>query len=644
MCLKRINVLNSETTNKIAAGEVVERPSSVVKELVENSIDAASKNITIEIVDGGQKSIKITDDGIGIHPDDIECAFKPHATSKIESIEDIYKISTMGFRGEALPSIASVSNIALKSRREEFDFGKEIAIEGGKIDNINEVGCSRGTVIEVRNLFFNVPARQKFLKSSQREAALISDIIMRLALANSNISFKFFKNGKKSFATYCTDDLSETIRSLYGKEVYNNIISFEKHSDIASVHGYIGNSEISRGSRNRQSIFVNKRLIKSKMITAAVENAFKSFLTINKFPFFVLFIDIYPEYIDVNVHPTKSEIKFQQDRSIFKLVFDGVHEALRNSFRDTFNISFEEEILPKAPFKDDDNIKDITVNNNKVDDGVHSKIQNEMVEMVDSKIAQIPIDLKSIHSQKENNILNNDEKYSKIDYNTSYKKEFVKEDDIKTTDGLICEKETHINIESRTPKFQELRVIGQFNRTYIIAEANKELYLIDQHAAHEKILFEKFRKEIACRKVVSQILLAPVVKELMPEDFICFVENKDIFKSAGFNIEVFGDNTISIREVPIILGKPDIKSFFMEILDNLKDLGSGKAADVKYNAIATMACRAAVKAHDELSEEEMKYLLNDLRYIDEPFTCPHGRPTIIKFTLGELEKKFKRIQ
>jgi DNA mismatch repair protein MutL len=647
--LKRINVLSPETTNKIAAGEVVERPSSVVKELVENSIDADSENITIEVVDGGQKNIKITDDGTGIHPDDVEDAFKPHATSKIANIEDIYKISTMGFRGEALSSIASISNIILKSRRDGFDFGKEIAVEGGKIESINEIGCSRGTVMEVRSLFFNVPARQKFLKSSQRETALISDIIMRLALANSNISFKFFKNGKKSFVTYGTDNLSETIRCLYGKEVYNNIISFEKHSDIASVHGYIGNAEISRGSRNRQSIFVNKRLIKSKMITAAVENAFKSFLTINKFPFFVLFIDIYPEYIDVNVHPTKSEIKFQRDRSIFKLVFDAVHEALRNSFSDTFNISFEEEeFLPKVPSKvNADSSEEIAVSNNKVgygnkiDDEYNSKIQSEIV---GTKITQIPIDLKPTHSQKENNILNNDEKYSKIDYNTSYKKEFVKEDAAKITDDLTENKEIYENNEAKTYKFQELRVIGQFNKTYIIAEANKELYLIDQHAAHEKVLFEKFRKEIACRKVVSQILLTPVVKELMPEDFIYFIENKDIFKDAGFNIEVFGDNTISIREVPVILGKPDIKNFFMEILDDLKDMGSGKAADVKYNAIATMACRAAVKAHDELSEEEMKYLLNDLRYIDEPFTCPHGRPTIIKFTLGELERKFKRIQ
>lgn len=669
--MKRINVLNTETTNKIAAGEVVERPSSVVKELVENSIDAEAKNITVEIFDGGQESIKITDDGIGIHPDDVERAFLTHATSKISTVEDIYKITTLGFRGEALPSIASVSNVTLKSRRDGFDFGKEIHICGGKIEDIKEIGCSKGTTMEVRNLFFNVPARQKFLKSSQRESALISDSLMRLALANPNISFKFLKNGKKAFSTYGTDDLKETIRALYGKEVFNNIISFEKHSDIASIHGYIGNSEISRGSRNRQSIFVNKRLIKSPMITAAVENAFKSFLTINKFPFFVLFIDIYPEYIDVNVHPTKSEIKFQEDRSIFKLVFDSVHEALKKSLTDSFNIPVDEE---------ENDIEENISAGREISSNSFQMIKDNKEEYKSLEMNQIPIDLKSISKESSGEMINkgymsfdlkgttqSDREETKNDLSDDNKeisnfKEYVlnKQKDVTESNiiaenndkdfhqqDLVVNRKEELEVpkeEIRYAKFPELRVIGQFNKTYIIGEVNSELYLIDQHAAHEKILFEQYMREVEKRQVISQILLTPLVQELSPEEFIYYMENEKVFKDAGFIIEDFGENTISIREVPVIIGKLKIKKLFLDILDDLKNMGNGKTSDRIFAAIARKACRAAVKAHDKLSNEEMNYLVNNLRYIDEPFTCPHGRPTIIRFTLTELEKKFKRIQ
>ncbi len=334
----RINILEVETSNKIAAGEVVERPSSVVKELVENSIDAGAKNISIEIFEGGQKNIKVIDDGSGIHIDDIEKAFLPHATSKIKYVEDIYNIHTLGFRGEALPSIASVSRTTLNSRTKESTVGKEISQSSGDILYVKEIGCNVGTTIEVKDLFFNVPARQKFLKTPQRESALISDILGRLALANNEISFKLLNNDKKVLSTYSSTNLSDTIRYIYGKEVVDNIISFEKFNDIMSVHGYIGKADISRGSRNRQSIFVNKRYIKSGLITAAVENAFKSFLTINKFPFFVIFLDIFPEYIDINVHPQKTEIKFQEDKAVFKIVFDAVHSAIADSLRGNFDI------------------------------------------------------------------------------------------------------------------------------------------------------------------------------------------------------------------------------------------------------------------------------------------------------------------
>lgn len=644
--MKRINVLGIETSNKIAAGEVVERPYSVVKELVENSIDSNAKNITVEIVDGGQKSIKVIDDGNGIHPDDIEKAFMPHATSKINSIDDVYNIDTMGFRGEALASIAAVSNTVLKSRIEEFDYGKEISISGGNLQYIEDAGSNIGTTIEVNDIFYNVPARLKFLKSSSRESAYISDILDRLALANPHISFKFINNNKKSMNTYGTGKLIDVIRSIYGKSISENIISFEKHTDVLSIHGFIGNSEISKGSRNHQSIFVNRRYVKNKLITAAVEKAFKSFLTINKFPFFIIFLDIFPEYIDVNVHPTKSEIKFRDDREIFKITFDAVHEALRNFLKDSFSISTNEE-EENEYFKRDASKEEVQTiqfpidlnsftekayknenfgNNKSYDSSCFNNFNNEVTCL------------------KENTMEKNNSNDILLKESNVYR-ELTKNDlTLDSQKMLEVKDERKSSIEEKVAKFPSLNVIGQFYNTYILAELTDNLYLIDQHAAHEKILFEKYKKSIQENTVMSQVLITSTVIELTSEDFDIYKENSENFTKIGFNIDIFGDNTLSIREVPLILGKPDVKNLFMDILENLKNLGSGETWEVKYTTIAKRACKAAVKANDSLSIVEMKTLVEDLRYIDDPFTCPHGRPTIIKFTVNELEKRFKRIQ
>lgn len=627
MSLGRINILDKNTSNKIAAGEVVERPFSVVKELLENSLDANAKNIVMEIIEGGQKFIKITDDGVGIHPDDIEKAFLPHATSKISSIDDIFKLSTMGFRGEALASISSVSKVTLKSKIKNLDFGREIHIEGGNVHYLKDTGSNNGTTIEIQDLFYNVPARLKFLKSSSREASLISDIVQRLALAHPDVSFKLINNEKTVIHTFGTGDIKDVVRNVYGKTVLENVIYFESHKDIISVHGFIGNSEISRGSRNHQSIFVNKRYIKSRLITTAVENAFKSFLTINKYPFFIVFIDIFPEYVDVNVHPTKTEVKFKDERELFSAVFHSVHEAVKNSVINSFNI--EEKI---------------------------KETEDEIKSMEALETLQLPIDflnssntvsLSANLSEKANNNIesNLNKEYikdqeviiSKVD-NTNFEEKpslYVKEELIRGEQPL----ETH-----KVAKLPEINIIGQFNKTYILGEMGSDLYIIDQHAAHEKILFEKYSKNIAEHQVISQLLISPVIIELLPEDHCYYIENSEIFNNVGFNIEIFGENTISIREVPFILGKPEIDKLFLEILDNLKNMGSGKTPEVKYNTIAKLACKSAVKANDKLSLEEMKSLINELRFIDNPFTCPHGRPTIIKLTLYELEKRFKRVQ
>lgn len=674
--MKRINILDQHTSNKIAAGEVVERPSSVVKELIENSIDANAKNITIEIEEGGSALIRIIDDGDGIHKDDISKAFLPHATSKIKSVEDIYSINSLGFRGEALPSIASVGCVNLKSKPQNENLGGEIIIEGGEILDNKEVGMNKGTIIEVKDLFFNIPARKKFLKTSSREGSLINDIVTRIALSNPNISFKYFNSGKKILHTYGNGNLKDVIRTIYGKIISDNLIYFESNGDMISINGYIGKEEVARGSRNNQSIFVNGRYIKNRTLVVAVENAFKSFATVNKFPFFVLFVDVYPEFVDVNIHPSKEEIKFKEDRIVFKKVFEAVHKAFKEDVFNSFqvpeeryneqheipsevveNISFDmnykgsvynyekegksKESAEKPVIRE--SVPSININDVKKEEALYNKLRSLGEEGKLRPTITIPLDLKiegdplqchtdiSVRDRavsyyaKETNVINN---------LTSSSIDYAKRDNFKS--------ETNKTFEN-LPKFPKLRIIGQFNKTYILAEFEDVLYLVDQHAAHEKILFEKYLKQIESGSIIIQPLLIPALIDLTIDDYCYYEENKEIFNKSGFNIEAFGGNTVSIKEVPYFLGKLDPKNLFISILDNLKNLGSGKTTEVKYNRISTMACKAAVKANDYLTEIEMEKLISDLRFIEDPFHCPHGRPVIIKFTSYELDKKFRRI-
>ena len=649
--MKRINILDEHTSNKIAAGEVVERPASVVKELVENSIDAGAKNITIEIEEGGIELIRVIDDGVGIYADDISKAFLPHATSKIVSVDDIYNINTLGFRGEALPSIASVSQVNFRSKTAYANFGKEISISAGEVLSINDIGMNTGSIMEVRNLFFNVPARKKFLKTTSREGSLVNDIVTRIALSYPDISFKLFNNHKKVLLTYGDNNLASTIRTIYGKTIYEDIIEFSNHEDsYIRIYGYVGRESIARGSRNNQSIYVNNRYIKNKTVVAAVENAFKSFSTVNKFPFFVLFIDIPADNIDVNIHPTKSEIKFKDERMIFKAVFDTVHSALKNDVFNSFatdqeqlnvNVNIQSPLLieeqpisgekreqidlleTKSSLLKEPSINDIyssvTMNDIKKEENIYNELKAATVAKNTIK-NDVPIE-PTVN-------------YEETSYSQSYTENYYEE-----------QYETKEKVDEKVPvaKFADLRVIGQFNKTYILAEYLDCLYIIDQHAAHEKILFEKYRNDIEKKNTIIQPLLIPMVLELSIDDYECYTENKNLFEESGFIIDEFGDNTISLKEVPYFLGKLDSKKLFLDMIDNLKNMGSGKTIEVKINKIASMACRAAVKANDYLTEIEMKELIEQLRYIEDPFHCPHGRPIIIKMTNYELDKKFKRI-
>ena len=644
--MKRINLLDENTANKIAAGEVVERPSSVVKELIENSIDANSKNITIEIEEGGTSLIKIIDDGDGIHPDDIKKAFLPHATSKIKNANDIFAINTLGFRGEALPSIAAVSKINIKSKIETEDFGRELIIDGGEIKEFKECGVNKGTTIEVRDIFYNVPARKKFLKSISRESSIITDIINRIALAHPSISFKLYNNGKRVIHTYGNGNLKDVLRTIYGKTICENILYFESADDIVTLYGYVGKECIARGSRNNQSIFVNGRYIKHKTIVAAVENAFKSFSTVNKFPFFTLFIEVYPELVDVNIHPTKAEIKFTDDRMIFKKVFDAVHSALKKDIFDSFAIPEEnkeeaEEKIEEIKLDLDTSLnEEVTMQDfekrEKLNEyNYHSRNDNK-------ERVILPVELKrEVYFDTTSELIkespfSNEEK---VEEATKYNDNIYKKSSMQDSYNNV----ENIKEEIRNAKFPALKIIGQFNKTYILGEYEDVLYMIDQHAAHEKIFFERYLKNIEEGSLIVQPLLIPTIIDLTIDDFAYYEENKEVFKNAGFTLEEFGGNTLSLKEVPYFLGKLDPKGLFLSILDNLKSLGTGKTTEIKYNKIATMACKAAVKGNDTLSEAEMIKLVNDLRYIDDPFHCPHGRPTIIKFTNYDLEKKFRRI-
>lgn len=698
--MKRINILNEDTANKIAAGEVVERPSSVVKELVENSIDANAKNITIEIEDGGISLIRIIDDGDGIYKEDIDKAFLPHATSKIKESEDIYNINTLGFRGEALPSIASVALVNLKSKQENEEFGYEISIEGGKASEVTECAVNKGTVIEVKDLFFNVPARKKFLKSVSKEGSLINDIITRLALANPKVSFKLYNNHKKILHTFGNGDLKDVIRTIYGKVITDNILYYDDSSDLITIYGYVGKEEIARGSRNNQSIFVNKRYIKNKSLGIAVEQAFKSFSTVNKFPFFILFIEVYPEYVDVNIHPTKAEVKFNDERMIFKKIFGAVHTALKNEVFETFAIKEDEETVkqPIVPsfeeitFKIKEEEEKVKVANTlaktMLEQGIDLKASNsslenettstykadnsytttsainykEDIESSDENdsiseykttslpkdfnepsklMVNLPIDLKSsITTEDFNNdtVINDEQTYN--NENSS------NEPDINEVSEMVEKTEEikeDISVPKPTAKFPPITIIGQYNKTYILGEYEGTLYMIDQHAAHEKILFEKYLKEIEEGSIIIQPLMIPSIIDLSIDDYSYFEDNKDIFKTAGFLLEEFGGNSLSLKEVPYFLGKLNPKKLFLDILDNLKNLGNGKTSEVKHNAIASKACKAAIKGNDKLELNEMIKLIEDLRYIDDPFHCPHGRPVIIKFTSTDIDKKFRRI-
>lgn len=632
--MKIINLLDEKTINKIAAGEVVERPLSIVKELVENSVDSGANEITIEVKKDPLRFIRISDNGSGINEEDLEHVFMRHATSKIKNINDIECIRSLGFRGEAMSSISAISKVEMLTKTEASSIGQKVLVEGGKLLYKEDAGCPNGTIITVRDVFFNTPARLKFLKSTSRELSLITDLVEKIALSNTNISFRYKIDEKLIFLTPGKGDLKGIIRTIFGKNAYSNIIPIEEEDEDFKITGFIGNTSLVKGNRSLEIVFVNGRIVKSPLISSAVEKAYKSMLPINKFPFFILNIEVNPRFIDVNVHPSKAEIKFQDDGIVFKKIF----RIIKNYIVEDFDIkdAFEEEL-----FKENVSYVQGSINYDAVEPPV--KEATSVIKEDSSPVyKEITVDAKEkkVEEKPLQNICSEVQKTPPKPCATVEKIEVKEKEDF--TEKIIYKEEVkETEDESKIP---DLRILGQVNATFIIAEGANEMYIIDQHAAHERVYYEKYMKEFNNFSIKSQPLLVPFVEELTLGEKQMMLSNLDSFKRIGFKIEDFGSTSVAIREVPILYGSPDPKDLFNEILEDVVGTKEKNITNCIDKIIYSMACRSSVKAGDNLSNMEIEKLLESLKKCESPYTCPHGRPTIIKMSYLELEKKFKRIQ
>jgi len=621
---KEINILDDLTINKIAAGEVVESPYSVVKELIENAIDAGASTITLEIRDGGKKYIRITDNGVGIKEEYVEKAFMRHSTSKITNIDDLNNISSLGFRGEALASIAAVSQVEIITRPEEQQYGMLMEIVGGKTEVIRMIGCPIGTTIIIKNLFFNTPARLKFMKSNNAETMKITEIITRLSLSNPSISFKYINNNNIMFTTPGDNTLSQAILSVFDKDTFKNLVLLEQNDLGMNLQGYIGQPNFVRGNRNLQIIYVNGRYVKNKLISKAIEEAYKEKIIINKHPICILNLNIDPSIIDINVHPAKIEVKFEKEELIYEFIYRSIISTLERN-----------TTIPKL---------------------IAVKQKNEHNRYVDQYYAPTMVENKKQSNNKENissieDIVINE---AKEKYIQASGKRYVQDSGIKPTNDFIdsknneeqlaitCVEEDTVQFSFLNTLLEQYKIVGQIFNTYIVLEKDQSMYLIDQHAAHERLLYNKFLEEIKSEKVASQRLLEPQVIELSNEDYMLLFNKIDLFFKLGFQIEDFGTNAIIIREVPMILGKPKNFSFIYDILDEVTN--NNNIDSYFEDTIIKRACKEAIKAKDRLDHSEIKKLIDEIHTLTPPLTCPHGRPILLTMSKYEIEKHFKRIQ
>lgn len=610
--MNNIKLLEKQVIQKIAAGEVIERPASIVKELIENSLDANAKSITVEIKDGGKSYIRVTDDGDGIHENDVGLAFTRHSTSKLSNIDDLYNIMTLGFRGEALASISSISKVELLTKTKEANAGIHVFIEDGEIKSMERIGSAKGTTMIIRDLFYNLPVRKKFLRSVSAEGNSISDIINRIALGNYKCAFKMIKDNKLVINSNNGANIKENIYSILGKDMVKELIPIEYDDGYLKVYGYISNNNLYRSNRNHQYFYLNGRYIVNHQLANAIERNYTSNIPNNKRPIFVVFLNIDPNEVDVNIHPTKQEVKFGDINRVYDIIYDIVKENLSKS------------ISPhKIRRKDNSDLKDIP------------KLFSLKEEYKDEEL--IIKDLTYTSYTNKDSLPEED--YNFIDSETS--------EDNGGNIEFVEEASPDQDMSSKASLLEEIKTstfIGSFLNTYLLLENRKKdrLYIIDQHAAHERILYETIKKEYKNESVNVQKLIVPEILELTYNEFNLVFEKIEIFSRLGFDISEFGHNTIQMRGVPLVFGVPNAKNLFLEILDNI-DSNIKSNYEVKLDKIMKLSCSNAVKSGDFLEDVEIDNLIKDLLLCQNPFNCPHGRPTIIEVGKNEIEKQFLRI-
>lgn len=679
--MAKIELLTQETIDKIAAGEVVERPASVVKELVENALDAGATAITVEIKEGGISFIRITDNGCGIEKSQVKLAFMRHSTSKIRKIEDLLNVSSLGFRGEALSSISAVSRVELITKTYEDLTGSRYVIEGSKEIAFEEIGAPEGTTFLIKDLFYNVPARRKFLKTAQTEGSYISDIVEKLALSHPDVSFKFINGSQTKLHTSGNGNRRDLIYHIYGREIAGSLFEVEYMGENFSVSGFIGKPVITRGNRNYENFFVNGRYIKSPLLSKAVEEGYKNFLMQHQYPFVDLYFSFDADQLDVNVHPTKMELRIENNQEVYREVCNMVYNKL--SHRD---------LIPDVPVKEEDRPRNIV---REYKEPIPEPFESRRLNDIRAKVAKdspyearyperrpvpqfVADRTKAVAENASVSNVRTGVKYSAPDnlgINTtsediSGKTNYVAEShaaygtvnnagDLSSTDNVnninpantepeIIEGEQQ-TLEQLNPSFmskdarKKHKIIGQLFKTYWLIEYEDKLFIIDQHAAHEKVLFERTMAKIKDKEFTSQIISPPIVLSLDARETEMLEKYREQIERLGYEVEHFGGKEYMISAIPDNLYKIDMKDLFIEMLDDFSDMTGRETPDLILEKVASMSCKAAVKGNDELSSAEMDELIEELLTLDNPYNCPHGRPTIISMSKYEIEKKFKRI-
>ena len=632
MVRNKIAVLEKSTIDKIAAGEVVERPSSVVKELVENAIDAGASAITVEIKDGGKSYIRITDNGCGIPEDELSVAFMRHSTSKLRDASELADIHTLGFRGEALSSISAVSRVEMITKPADTLMGVRYVIEGSKEVSLDKIGAPDGTTIMVYQLFFNTPARKKFLKTDTTEASYISELMERLALSHPDISFCFISNKKEKIHTSGNGNLMDTIYQIYGRQIASNLLAVEKETDLLKVSGFIGHSNVARGNRSLENFYINGRYIKSPLLSKSVEEGYVGYLMQHQYPFCVLMITTKEASVDVNVHPTKQEVRFDDEMAIADIFKSLIFERLYQR-EDIAEVTLDENVQAASLRK--------TTENDATDPGSESitcEPESKKEETI-IEVAPEPFEKSRLEKmrQKITAQIHADTPYERK--YQEYYQEKEKEQEQSREEKVTYEQTSFLSEQARAKH----RIIGQVFDTYWLIEHDNKLYIIDQHAAHEKVLFERMMKQLQDKEMTTQYVSPPIIVSLTRAEQDILKRYEEVFSELGYVISSFGGNEFAIEGVPGNLFSFDVKEFFMELLASCGELKGNDGHDMIVEKVASMSCKAAVKGNNRLSYPEIEELLDELLSLENPYHCPHGRPTIIAMTKYELEKKFKRI-